>query len=453
MTSIVAQLKDSVGNPLVGYIRITADYLITDNSGNAYLPLSYDFTLGANGSVTFNLPPSEAAQVSYRFQVYERVTNADNTTSDFLIWDFRAKVPDSTTAIQLIDLIQSTGVTRDAQDASLSTIVRSLYLSDSFWSRLQSQLFSPKGSFNATTFYRRGDIVTYDGSSYIYISDTQTQGNQPPNATFWQLQASRGFTGVGTTGNNTAYSAAGWLSQTDAPSRGAVRDVIETLATKVDVNSRVSATNAVLTNPTLAADPVASDRSSKIPSTNWVQTVLDVVRKALTPIGSVVNYAGSSAPTGWVLCDGRTLDTTTYAALYAVLGTTYNIGGEAATVFRVPDLRGRVAIGMDMMSALQGSANRITATWGRTLGGNFGAETVTLSANEIPAHQHKQDGGTLGSGTGFSAEITGVATGTAFGNTGRVLTNTVNTALTGGGAAHNNVQPSMALQYIIYAGV
>lgn len=71
MTSIVAQLKDSVGNPLVGYIKITADYLLTDDSGNTYLPLSYDFTLNSGGSATFNLPPSEAAKVSYRFQIYE----------------------------------------------------------------------------------------------------------------------------------------------------------------------------------------------------------------------------------------------------------------------------------------------------------------------------------------------------------------------------------------------
>lgn len=452
MTSIVAQLKDSVGNPLSGFIRITADYILVEDDGDAYLPLSSDFTLNS-GTATFNLAPSEIAKVSYRFQIYQRVTQADSTTSDYLLWDFRAKVPDSLSAIKLTDLIQSTGVTRDAQDASLSSLVRSLYLSEDFWSRLQSQLFAPKGSYNATTFYRRGNTVTYDGSSYIYISDTQTQGNQPPNATYWQLQASRGFTGVGTTGNSTAYSAAGWLNQSDAPSRGAVRDIIETLATKADVNSKVSATNATLTNPVLAADPVTSDKSSKIPSTNWVQTVLDVARKALTPVGSVVGYAGSSAPTGWVLCDGRTLDTTTYAALYAVLGTTYNIGGEAANLFRVPDLRGRVAVGMDTMSALQGAGNRIVATWGKTLGGNFGAETVTLSANEIPSHQHKQDGGTLGAGTGYTAEITGVATGTAFGNTGRILTNTVNTALTGGGAAHNNVQPSIALQYIIYTGV
>ena len=70
----------------------------------------------------------------------------------------------------------------------------------------------------------------------------------------------------------------------------------------------------------------------------------------IVPPGAVIPYAGSSAPDGWLLCDGRTVSRTTYAALFAVIGTAYGAGDGSAT-FTLPDFRGRTAVGADSDNA------------------------------------------------------------------------------------------------------
>jgi microcystin-dependent protein len=103
----------------------------------------------------------------------------------------------------------------------------------------------------------------------------------------------------------------------------------------------------------------------------------------LTPTGSIVQYGGSVAPTGWHLCDGTALSQTTYAALFAVIGSTYNTsGGQAAPsagTFRVPILSGRVPVG----KAVAGTFS--------TLGGSGGAETHTLTAAQSGLRQHQHN--------------------------------------------------------------
>lgn len=80
----------------------------------------------------------------------------------------------------------------------------------------------------------------------------------------------------------------------------------------------------------------------------------------IVPPGAVIPYAGSSAPDGWLLCDGRTVSRTTYAALFAVIGTTYG-AGNGSTTFALPDLRDRVAWGStDPGTALESGLPNIT---------------------------------------------------------------------------------------------
>ena len=453
MTVIQATLRDSKGSPLVGTLRIKLDYLLVDDdSSSAYLPVAATIPL-SNGSATVVLEPSELARVTYLFEVVQTstITNADNTTTtvESIIWSFRAKVPDSATAIQITDLIQTTGITSDALDSSLTAVVRRLYNSGDFWARLKDEIFVHRGTFSYTTWYKAGDVVGFQGSGYLYTDTLSSAGVVPTDATKWKLLASIGNTGAGTTGNNAIYDPTGWDNATDAPSRNAVRDVIETLATKTELNTKVSSTDATLTRPRLAADPTASDRSSLIVSSQWVQNLADTIKKALTPVGTISAFAGSSAPTGWVLCDGRTLNRTTYSALFAVLGIAFNTGGEAATDFRLPDLRGRVVVGMDSMSTLQGSADRVVGAWADSLGGAAGAETHTLTNSEMPSHNHT-------SPTASTTIIisSAVATAQSLGGAGGTAVNyAAATANTGGGAAHNNIQPSIALTAIIYTGI
>ena len=168
---------------------------------------------------------------------------------------------------------------------------------------------------------------------------------------------------------------------------------------------------------------------------------------ALTPTGVVVPFAGTSAPTGWLLSFGQTVSRTTYAALFAVIGTTYG-AGDGSTTFGLPDLRGRVIAGQDDMGGT--SANRLTGLSGGVdgdvLGGTGGSESHTLTEAEIPSHSHI-DGYSNGGGGGSYGDTT-AASAQDMSMSGS-STNHPNTSSTGGDGAHNNVQPTIILNYII----
>lgn len=79
-------------------------------------------------------------------------------------------------------------------------------------------------------------------------------------------------------------------------------------------------------------------------STGWLDLATMSGATAAIPTGTVNQYAGSSAPTGWFICDGSAISRTIYATLFAVVGTTYG-SGDGSTTFNLPDLRGRVPVG------------------------------------------------------------------------------------------------------------
>ena len=101
------------------------------------------------------------------------------------------------------------------------------------------------------------------------------------------------------------------------------------------------------------------------------------------PSGSVMAYAGSTAPSGWLSCDGSAVSRTTYAALFAVCNTTYG-SGDGSTTFNLPNLGGRVPVG------------KATSGTFLTLGSTGGVESVTLTALQsgIRAHAHGASSGT-----------------------------------------------------------
>jgi microcystin-dependent protein len=175
------------------------------------------------------------------------------------------------------------------------------------------------------------------------------------------------------------------------------------------------------------------------------------VGAGIIPTGSVMPFAGTTEPAGWLFCAGQGLGTTTYAALFAVIGYTY---GGSGTTFILPDMRGRVAAGRDNMGGT--SASRLAAIIaGGTLGAAGGADTHTMSIAEMPLHGHPyrasyaQQGGAQSSTTGGFMHFTS-AVSTQGPYTG-VPSNTQGQGIggEGGGGAHNNLQPTIVLNYII----
>lgn len=161
--------------------------------------------------------------------------------------------------------------------------------------------------------------------------------------------------------------------------------------------------------------------------------------------GEIRLFAGKYAPEYWAKCEGQTLSIQEYQALYSLIGVTY--GGDGVTTFKLPDLRGRIPVGM---GAPTGSPN----TYAR--GTTGGAETVTLTAAQMPAHTHSQMASTGAANTldptnailadpgdKYDLYITYATTNPTLAMNSAAITNT------GGGGGHSNMMPSTALTYII----
>lgn len=201
------------------------------------------------------------------------------------------------------------------------------------------------------------------------------------------------------------------------------------------------------------------------------------------PAGTVNPYAGSTAPTGWLLAFGQAVSRITYANLFAVIGTTYGTG-DGSTTFNLPDMRGRVGAGKDDMGG--SAASRLTSTVltaSNTLGATGGTQTHTLASGEsgVPAHGHNASSGAMSANAShthtfsYRDKIVGAAGGndaaqvqvnadnnlqSFAGDTARnpidgvnidhthTVTVSNNTAANAS-SAHLNTQPTIVLNYII----
>lgn len=143
-----------------------------------------------------------------------------------------------------------------------------------------------------------------------------------------------------------------------------------------------------------------------------------------TPIGVIHEYAGESAPAGYLLCDGQAVSRDEYANLYAVIGERYG-AGDGANTFHLPDLRGRVAVGC-----------RMDDTDFDTLGKQGGSKTHTLTSDEMPSHTHVQDAHKH-SAAGSSNEAGAHTHGASSNSTGAHTHTTSGTAASNGEHAHS----------------
>lgn len=165
------------------------------------------------------------------------------------------------------------------------------------------------------------------------------------------------------------------------------------------------------------------------------------------PAGTIQMYGGSTIPDGWLLCDGSFYMPSEYPELYAAIGQTW--GYNDVTGFAVPDLQGRAPIGAGHGSGLSN----------RALGGNVGAETHTLTTAQIPAHSHPLGHYVAGiassswAGETYSGSLSGSGYKVMqFASSVNWTSKNATSNNTGGGGAHNNMQPSAVVNFIIYTG-
>lgn len=150
------------------------------------------------------------------------------------------------------------------------------------------------------------------------------------------------------------------------------------------------------------------------------------------PTGTVVQFAGDTAPNGWLICDGSAISREIYANLFELIGSTFG-GGDGTTTFNIPNLKGKIPVGLNS----DDSDFNI-------LGKAGGEKMHILTSDEMPSHNHRQT--VTASRTGSGSTYVSWNANNLFGNTDTAARNTLNT---GGGKAHNNLQPYITLNYII----
>jgi len=187
-------------------------------------------------------------------------------------------------------------------------------------------------------------------------------------------------------------------------------------ATRLTVNSTAATSTVPVVLPT---DPTTSLQAA-------TKSYVDTVGTTSTPPGSLIAFAGTSAPTGWLACQGQAVSQTTYAALFAAIGTTWNTTGEGAGNFRLPDLRGMF---------LRGTGTNATGSSSGAVGPSVGTYAVDTYLNHNhaitdPGHTHSVSANSIAFGTGASGTVNRFESFGSQGSPGNVGGNTY-TATTG----------------------
>ena len=172
-------------------------------------------------------------------------------------------------------------------------------------------------------------------------------------------------------------------------------------------------------------------------NSNW--TSADTVIYNASPIGQMVDFAGTAAPTYWMDCDGAAVSRTTYSALFTAISTTWGVG-DGSTTFNLPDFQRRAAVG---------SGGSGTGTLGNSVGDTGGAETESISISEanLPSSLTMS----VPTGNANDAGTTRLARG---GSSGTASTSISFSSVGSASAISADImQPGGVVLKIIYAGV
>ena len=217
--------------------------------------------------------------------------------------------------------------------------------------------------------------------------------------------------------------------------------------TTATFSGAISAVSPAFTGTPTVPTAGAGTNSMQAASTAFVQAVAGSVNSVLT--GALLMWPTASAPSGYLLCNGSAVSRTTYAALFAVVGTTFGTG-DGSTTFNLPNYADRMPIGAGTIAA--------------SIGASGGSATTTLSTSNLPSHSHSAtstvtdpghlhyslSGGFFGGGstggTGpnsnavnnptTASAVTGISVATSIGNTGS-------------GTAVTTISPYLGINFII----
>jgi len=198
--------------------------------------------------------------------------------------------------------------------------------------------------------------------------------------------------------------------------------------------------NSIASAVTSKADKVSSATTDNLAALDANGNLKDSGRSASSvapPAGSITMYGGSSAPDGWLYCNGQAVSRTIQSTLFAAIGTNFG-DGDGSTTFNLPDLRDRFPLGDNSNGGAD--AGRVD-NFNTGLGDTGGADEHQLTEAEMPSHKHS-----LPTDTAGSSNIRSI-TDTPSADEG--FSNNPGTGNRGGDQPHNNMPPFLAVSFII----
>lgn len=493
---IVNNSAVDASNFLRGDITSTtnAQFNIRSNQGIS-LGADLSFNIGRDDTENTTILYSKNSDASIAI----KLTNNLNTVTGLFLNSngFVGVGPNNTNPVAALDVGGSASIDNDVNilgdTASTSLSTGSLKVAG-------GAAISKSSTFGANITIANGQIIVnnLDGLGDPTPASVLVPGSDAANGVYDIGSSTRAFRNIyannfvgnfsgaftGSLAGSISGSAARWASPTVFSLTGDVT------SPGVSVDGQANAGVAVL-NATISSDIITS--KTAVTTANPTDTLLiyrsgiDSGLKKVTkqsflsnvatvPIGAIMPFAGSTAPAGYLLCDGSEISIGTYSSLFAVIGYTYKnaaflIGNNT---FALPDLRGRFPLGRDNMDNGQqvpdkndpgilidaggGPANRVTDTTADILGQGAGNEETTLVISNLPNHQHDL---ATGAGQYYAGGLPGAAgdpnaiaglglpsssTGQGLPRTGDILNPTTSDAF-------SRMNPYLTINYIIFTGV
>lgn len=311
-----------------------------------------------------------------------------------------------------------------------------------YWSSAPTGYLAEDGAAVSRTTY--GDLFSVVGTTY-------GSGN---GSTTFNVPDSRGYAGTNLNASDSTFDTLGEksgekthiLTLAELPSH---QHVMASPRYTTNTTHTHSTTGTVAEGPNPAggtADPIYTTSVGGDGAHNEIQpsiTKLSVIKHSnatdmSTPVPSGTSISGywPTTPTGYLYEDGSAVSRTTYAALFAVIGTTYG-SGDGSTTFNLPDSRGRLAVNRSL-----------TDVEFDVMGEKNGSKTVTLTIAQMPSHDHAIQNPRWSSSTSHT-HSSGSNTAAEGPNPAGGVSDPIYTNFTGGGGAHNNLQPSIVKRFVI----